>query len=406
MNPRTQEPQNPGTPEPLNPSSRLRVCIVTDAFLPGVGGIENHVLHLSAGLQRLGHEVLVVTHEIPANAPMIESQVEPSTPVVRLPGRLLLIKEHDIAIGPGMARAFRRLLKERQFDVVHGQSEGSLLVFGALAAARRAGLPTVLTRHSMLGMKPALLRPLLKELVRRLLGSADGVIAVSNACAREIRLGSKKLKVIPNGVDTGVFRPEPDVRHRVRAELGFAPDDIVIGNIGRLHVSKGVLMLLKVFEQLRAQNPKLRLLLCGPGPLRRRIAARTASYSEQVRLLPAQAFDRVPAILNALDVFALPSFGEAFGISLLEAMACGVPGVALDRWGVKDLVQSGETGFLVATRTEFRERLAQLAVDHDLRLKMGQAARLRAERFSWQGVSEQTVSFYRELIVKTASGSN
>ena len=320
-------------PESSNPPSRLRVCIVTDAFLPGIGGIENHVLHLSAGLKRLGHEVLVVTHKVPANAPAVASQVESSAPVVRLPGRLLLVKDHDIAIDPGMLRPFRRLLNERRFDIVHGQSEGSLLVFGALAAARRHGLPTVLTRHSMLSMKPVLLRPLLKELVRLLLGYADGIIAVSDACAREIRLGTKKLRVIPNGVDTRVFRPEPDIRQKVRAELGFAPDDIVIGNVGRLHVSKGVLMLLEVFEQLRAQNTKLKLLLAGPGPLRQRIALRTAPYSEQVRLLPALPYDRVPAILNALDIFALPSFGEAFGISLLEAMACGVPGVALDRWG-------------------------------------------------------------------------
>ena len=381
-------------------SRGLRVCIVTDAFLPGVGGIENHVLHLSAGLQRLGHEVLVVSHEVPANAPVVGSQVESAVPVVRLPGRLLLIKDHDIAIDPGMVQAFRRLLRERQFDIVHGQSEGSFLVFGALAAARRLGLPTILTRHSMLGMKPALLRPLLKGLVRLLLGYADGVIAVSEACAREIRLGPKKLKVIPNGVDTGQFRPEPDARERVRAELGFAADDVVIGNVGRLHVSKGVLMLLDIFEQLRAQNPKLKLLLGGPGPLHRQIAERTAPYAGQVRLLRAMAFDRVPAVLNCLDIFALPSFGEAFGISLLEAMACGVPGVALDRWGVKDLVRSGETGFLVATQEEFRERLALLASDAGLRRKLGNAARTRAETFSWERVTKETVAFYRELTAK------
>jgi phosphatidylinositol alpha 1,6-mannosyltransferase len=378
-------------------SRGLRVCIVTDAFLPGVGGIENHVLHLSAGLQRLGHEVLVVTHEVPANAPVIEAQVVSPVPAIRLPGRLLIVKDHDIAIDPGMLRAFRRLLKERQFDIVHGQSEGSFLVYGALAAARRHGLPTVLTRHSMLGMKPALLRPLLKELVRRLLGSADGVIAVSTACAREIRLGSRKLKVIPNGVETGAFRPKPDVRQRVRAELGLAADDVVVGNVGRLHVSKGTLMLVEAFERLRAGNPKLRLLLCGPGPLHARIAKRTTAFSNDVRLLGATAYDRVPGILNALDIFALPSFGEAFGISLLEAMACGVPGVALDRWGVRDLVRSGETGFLVATQDEFRDRLAKLAADPDLRREMGLAARARAETFSWARVVEETVGFYQEV---------
>jgi glycosyltransferase involved in cell wall biosynthesis len=120
-------------------------------------------------------------------------------------------------------------------------------------------------------------------------------------------------------------------------------------------------------------------------------------------LLDPLSYDRVHLVLNAIDVFALPSFGEAFGISLLEAMACGVPGIALNRWGVTDLVRSGETGYLVADAREFRKRLEELSADAVLRRRMGQAARIRAERFSWQGVTEQTVSFYRELIAKKAA---
>jgi len=376
----------------------LRVCIVTDAWLPGIGGVENHVLHLSAGLRRLGHEVLVVTHEVPKNAPGIESQVSSDVPVVRLPGTLLLVKDHDIAIDPGMVSAFRRILAEKQYDVVHGQSEGSLLVFGALAAARRKGLPTLLTRHSMLAMKPAVLRPMLKMLVRLLSRSADGVIAVSEACAREIPMGRRPVRVIHNGVDTDAFRPMPEAREQMRQELGFGPEDVVIGNIGRLHFSKGVLLLLDAFERLRTGSPRLKLVLAGPGPLRPQIAERTSGYAGQVRLLDPLPYDRVPRVLNALDIFALPSFGEAFGISLLEAMACGVPGVALARWGVRELVQDGETGLLAPNAGEFRNRLEQLAGDAGLRGKLGRAARQRAESFSWRAVTEQTVAFYEELI--------
>jgi glycosyltransferase involved in cell wall biosynthesis len=376
----------------------LRVCIVTDAWLPGIGGVENHVLHLSAGLKRLGHQVLVVTHEIPKNAPGIRDQVSPEVPVVRLPGRLLLFKDHDIAIDPGMLRAFRRLLESSRFDIVHGQSEGSLLVFGALAEARRAGLPTLLTRHSMLAVKPALLRPGLKRLVRLLSRAADGVIAVSEACAREIPMGRRPVRVVFNGVDTDAFRPMSEAREQMRRELGFGPEDVVIGNIGRLHIRKGVLTLLDAFEQLRTRRPALKLVLAGPGPLRPQIRERTRSYAGQVRLLDPLPYDRVPWVLNALDVFALPSLGEAFGISLLEAMACGVPGVALARWGVRELVQDGETGFLASDAAEFRNRLEQLSDDAGLRSRLGLAARRRAERFSWRAVVEQTVAFYQEMI--------
>jgi glycosyltransferase involved in cell wall biosynthesis len=190
----------------------------------------------------------------------------------------------------------------------------------------------------------------------------------------------------------------PEIRQRMRQELGFGPEDVVVGNIGRLHYSKGVLTLLDGFEQLRVHRPWLKLVLAGPGPLRERIVERTRSYAGQVRLLDPLPYDRVPEVLNALDIFALPSFGEAFGISLLEAMACGVPGVALSRWGVKELVRDGETGFLASSAAEFMSRLEQLGRDAGLREKLGQAAKRCAERFSWRSVAEQTVAFYRELI--------
>src|SRR5512136_1878809 len=140
-----------------NPAA-LRVCIVTDAYLPSIGGVENHVLYLSAELKRLGHDVVVVTHKVPPVPNQVARQVESPVPVHRLAGGLLVFREHDIAIDPRMVSSFKRLLDNNRFDIVHGQSEGSYLVYEALAAARRRGIATVLTRHSMLQSKPAIAR--------------------------------------------------------------------------------------------------------------------------------------------------------------------------------------------------------------------------------------------------------
>jgi glycosyltransferase involved in cell wall biosynthesis len=316
-----------------------------------------------------------------------------------LAGGLLVFREHDIAIDPRMVSAFKRLLDRSRFDIVHGQSEGSYLVYEALAAARQRGTPTVLTRHSMLRNKPAAARPFLTLLTSLLIRRADGLIAVSRSCAEESAGFPGPIRVIPNGVDTTEFRPMPAERKRLRAELGFSDGDAVLGYVGRLHTTKGIPLLIDAFEQLRRENSRLRLLLAGPGPLRGAIEKRARASSGAIVLLEPQPFDRVASLLNALDVFAFPSRGEAFGISLLEAMACGLPSVAFGRWGVKELVSDGETGLLADNPADFSDKLRRLTSDRALRERLGQAAlRSVEERFSWPRIAAETVAFYRELI--------
>jgi mannosyltransferase len=191
----------------------------------------------------------------------------------------------------------------------------------------------------------------------------------------------------------------PAERQRLRAELGFTDDDIVLGFIGRLHTTKGIPLLLDAFEQLHRENAGLKLLLAGPGPLRPVIEARARASSGAIRLLEPQPFDKIASLLNTLDVFAFPSKGEAFGISLLEAMACGLPSVAFGRWGVKELIGDGETGLLADSPADFCGKLRLLVSDRAARERLGRAARKGAEeKFSWPHVAAETVAFYRELL--------
>lgn len=385
----------------------MRVCIVTDAFLPSVGGIENHVFHLGTALRRMGHDVLVVTHAAPKHA-VVQDQVEPTVPVRRLPGMLLVFRDHDIALDPRMFAAFDRVLSEFKPEVVHGQSEGSLLVYGALARARSRGVPTVMTRHSIIGAKPGFVRPALRLAARLLSGSADGLIAVSRACALEAAGFRGPIRVIPNGVDVAVFRPDPALRAEVRQGFGYCEQDVVVGFVGRLHTTKGVPLLFGLFDQLTRACPRVQLLVTGPGPLGRWARDRAARYGGRVRVLEPLPYDQVARLLNAMDVFSFPSRSEGFGISVLEAMACGVPPVAFGRWGLKELVENGRTGFLVDSPDDFYRRLESLCTDAELRRMTGEAAEEKArEAFCWERVADETVTFYRELVaarLPTAKG--
>jgi starch synthase len=302
-----------------------------------------------------------------------------------------------------MLGGLARLLSGGRFDIVHGQSEGSFLVYCALALARLSGTPTVLTRHSVLATRPGLARPLAQLLARMLLPLADGVLAVSNAVAGE-RLGFRgPIHVVPNGVDPDEFRPIPDLRARTRHDLGFEDGHIVVGFTGRLHSNKGVELLVRAFESAGSAEPELRLLLVGPGPLCAVLESSESARQGRIRLLQAQPYDRVAGLLNAMDLFAFPSAREAFGISLLEAMACGLPSIAMGRLGVLDLAMDGVTGLLAHNEASFAAGLRRLASDASLRQEMGRKARERAATmFAWQRVAADTVRHYHELAERDA----
>jgi glycosyltransferase involved in cell wall biosynthesis len=408
----------------------LRVAIVTDAFPPGIGGVENHTVNLARELARLGHEVTVVTHrEVKAafadcrlqiadcgaegegagqrggedRSTIDNRQSRIGVRVVRLDGGVLVYRDHDIAVDPALLAGFGRLLDGERFDIVHGQSEASMLVYGGLWLARRRGIATVLTRHSMLGMKPPVARPLVHGLTRLLLPLADGVIAVSEDCAAETAWFRGPSRVIPNGVDTARFAPTVEARRVERAARGWDEGDVVLGYAGRLHRKKGVLALADAFEGVRRECPEARLVFAGPGPLRDQVARRAAEPGSGISLVDPLDEPGVARFLCGLDVFAFPSLGEAFGIAVLEAMACALPVVALERWGVRRLVRHGRTGLLCREPGELAGRLVELCRDPGLRQRLGRAGREEVlGRYQWPDVAAQTAEFYRELTAPRA----
>ncbi len=384
----------------------LRVALVTDAYLPGIGGVENHTHNLARELARLGHGVTVVTHK------EVNSELQRPEPgrrsagsgeavrVVRLDGGVMVFRDHDIAVDPTMLRGFGQLLDAERFDVVHGQGEASLLVYGALWLARRRGIPTALTRHSMLRNKPRAAWPLVMGLTRLLLPLADGVISVSEDCAEETGWFGGPKRVIGNGVDTERFAPAAAARAAERQARGYG-NAVALGYAGRLHRNKGVLELVEALKLVRRECPDVRLVLVGPGPLREGLARRAAAPDSGITLAEPLAESAVADFLCGLDIFAFASRGESFGIAVLEAMACGLPVVALERWGVRRLVRDGETGFLCADRAGLARRIVELCRSPDERARMGAAGRRVAlEGFGWTAVAEATVDFYRELAAR------
>jgi glycosyltransferase involved in cell wall biosynthesis len=359
-----------GTPSPL------RVTFVVPDL--AVGGAERHVVDL---LTRLDRDV-----------------VQPRVVCLGEPGRLF---GAAAAVGPatsfGHSRrdvlrsvlALARELRAARTDVVVARGYSAELV-GRLAATLARVPRSVVWVHNCGSLTP---RGRARRVADRVLDPVtDAYFGVAHRqvpyLVDDLGYPERKVRVLHNGVDVDAFGRREDVaaRDAVRAGLGLAPDDVAIGILAALRPEKEHELLLAAVRRVVDAVPRARLVVVGEGERRAGLEARAAALGLGEAVVFAGYRSDVPQVLAALDVLTLASSAvECFPISLLEAMATGLPAVCTDVGGVAEILVDGETGFLVASRDEtaLADRLTTLAADAGLRRRMGDAGRARVrERFT------------------------
>ena len=239
---------------------------------------------------------------------------------------------------------------------------------------------------------------------RWLIRRQEALIATSPQAASYLE---RPARVILHGVDTAVFHPAPD-RAALRREMGFAPDDIVIGCFGRIRAQKGVDLLVGAALRLFPARPRARLILTGritqdnrafAEGLQGRIAA--AGLSDRIRFLGELPWEGVVRAYQAIDLFAAPARWEGFGLTPLEAMACGVPVIASRVGAFPTLIREGETGSLVppGDAEALAGALARWLDDDAGRAAAGRAARAHVlARHAIEDEARAIVEVYRGLL--------
>lgn len=289
-----------------------RICCFCERWASG--GIEAFLYNLLQA-DLTGLEVDVVTAQLEKNG-WSEALEAKGVRFIRLSGSL-----HS----PANYRAFRRLLRQRQYDVVHlNLFQGLSLYYARIA--RQEGVPVRIahSHNAALRKSPTRwLKLLLHRFGRRCFTKdATDLWACSKAAADF--LFACDASHIPNGIDTQRFRFHPTVRERLRRELGLT-DCFVLGNVGRLCAQKNQVFLLEVFAQLVWLRPQSRLLLIGDGEDSTKLVHRARELGVEEKVLFRGQSKEVEQLLWVMDVFALPSLFEGLPIAAVEAQASGLP---------------------------------------------------------------------------------
>jgi len=371
----------------------MRVAILS-THLRG-GGKETFIIHLANALAAMGHLPYVVCFDSAGrSASALRSGVR-------------LIEMGRSGNDPRVVTGLARLLRRERIDVVHSNNWGTLIE--AVVAARLAGRPVVHTQHG-LGYEggserqahAAGLRGVALRAATRRVHAVVGVSPeVGDMVQREWGLPPGRVRVITNGVPIEASPTES--RLAQRQALGIAADDVAVVSVAYLRPVKNFPVLVRAFGEL-AHVPRLRLFIIGVGPSEEDIRAEAARCGVADRVTFLGRRTDVPHLLPAFDVFALASASEGISISILEAMAAGLPVVATRVGGNPLLVQEGVTGLLVeaGSASSMAVALDRLARTPDERRSMGEAA---ANRAAGQFSIERMASDYLEMFEAARAGS-
>lgn len=356
----------------------LRILLLTDYYPPhGGGGVEAVVAGLADGLVSRGHSVLVVTLQT-RDAPLRERRG--GHDVIRVPALdLSAVAGLQASCAPGLFAALRRACREFVPDIVHAHN----LFFRTTEAAV---LPWVLTQAPLVvtlhlgrsgggGPLAIALRAYEETVGRLVLRRAAAIIAVSDAVgrlARSLAPARTPVTVIPNTADLARFTPASRLQR----------DPVRVLFVGRLVHNKGPAVFLHAAKLALEQEPELRFVLAGSGPLESRLRSlsRKLRTEERVDFLGQRA--DIPELLRSATVLVRPSTMEGMPLTVLEAMASGIPVIATAVGGTPELVEDGVTGYLVRPGDPAAVAMAVLKIARapDQAASMGRIARQRMEQ--------------------------
>ncbi|MGM0913533.1 MAG: glycosyltransferase [Pseudomonadota bacterium] len=377
----------------------MNVIMFTNTYLPIVGGVSESVQRLAVSLRELGHRVLVV-------APRLDGQPDAEQDVVRV-AAVQHFNGSDFSLPVPIPGQLHEAVEDFDPDIVHAHHP-FLLGDTAARTAETYGLPLVFTHHTLYehythyvpGDSPRMQRfavALATEYTRL----CDEVIAPSESIRRLLieRGANAAISVVPSGVDTRRFAAGDGAAWRER--LGISEQACVIGHLGRLAFEKNLDFLARAVGLALGRDERLHCLVVGEGEAQAAMEARfeEAGVSARVYFTGRLQGQALIDAYHAMDLFAFASHSETQGMVVAEAMATGLPVVALDAPGVREVVRDDENGRLLDGDDAEAMAVALAAlVEPAARSSLAEGAQRTAAAFDEARCAERCLEVYRRAI--------
>ena len=375
----------------------MKIIHLSQKFFPAVGGVEKYVLNLSLNLTQMGYKVVVYT----SNVNQKKEKKFMGIQVKRFP-----------ILGPKKFYSFMpsllfKLMNESA-DIIHAHDYRAFPTDAGATIRKIKGIPYVLTPFfhpygtSELGFRDFLRKIYDPTLGKFKLKTADRIIALTNYEAKTLTsLGADptSISVIPLGINSKRFYslPSGDTFRRK-----WKIDDQMILYVGRIVKHKGIQHLIEAMPKIIEHFPKIKLIIVGPPTSFQNFLVQNChrlGVNNNVIFvpgLPSESMELIEAY-SACDVFVLPSLYESFGLSIVEAMACGKPVVVSNVGGCRDIVDNEKNGFLIGYGNvrQLANRIINLLNDPKLAKKFGKDGRKKVlNKYNQKRIIKRTLKIY------------
>lgn len=380
----------------------MNILFLSDVYFPRINGVSTSIHTLRGQLVAMGHQVHLV-------APDYFSPSEDESWITRVPARYLPFDPEDRLMRYGQALEICGRL-HNGYDLIHVHTPFAAHYLG-LRLAKRYGIPCVETYHTffedyMHHYLPILPKPVLRQaarsLSRRQCNAMDAVVAPSQPMLDALRgYGvTVRAEVIPTGLEAHSFVPGDGAGFRQRYDIPAERPMLLF--VGRVAHEKNIGFLLRMMRQLKQTRPDALLVIAGEGPALNTVRSEASALGLQDNLRFLGYLDRHTELndcYRAADIFVFSSLTETQGLVLLEAMAQGVPVVAIAEMGTRSILKEGE-GALISPQDEdaFAARVKRLLANPAERQQLGQAAQHYARQWSAASMADRMVDFYRQVI--------
>lgn len=383
----------------------MKILMLTPYFYPHTGGTEKYVKDLSTELVKKGHEVTVITNNVPI------SKHAPAEEVAKEGFKVIRLPAVDVAYLP-ITMAFNKKMCEG-YDIVHCHAPAASFV---RAVAGKIKAPVMVTFHcdilmfdKFMGVPiPDFLKSAFNDLMAAYskfwVKRADGVLATTESYAA----GSPVLKAVPHYVaPIGVHLEGFDkMAEKLKiSEKTKKKNQVVF--VGRLAANKGVDYLIRAIPLIMRKFPDVKVLICGEGEEKAHLEALVSRFGvkDNVEFHGVLTFEQLIEYYSNSMCFVLPSINslEAFGIVQLEAMACRTAVVASNIRGVNSVIDNGKAGYIAEPfdPKDLAEKIMMVLSDPAKAIEMGKyGRRMCEETYNWNKITDKILGFYQEMINK------
>jgi 1,2-diacylglycerol 3-alpha-glucosyltransferase len=380
----------------------MKIGMMADMYKPYISGVTNHIEITSKAMANAGHKVVIFTF---GGTNLIDQEET----VVRSKGITINFPSMDLPFELAYNHSAEAINLLKQMDILHVHHpfrSGKI----ACSVSDSQNIPVVFTSHTRYDLHAEVYFPFInKELVwftlenvlKKSCSKFDAIITPSMSSMKMYKsMGIEGNFIhIPNGIQLDHIREtqEPVDRNT----LGFSSENFIVIYVGRVGPEKNLPVCIESFMQLIKRRPRIRLVIVGRGTELDNLQRQTARLGlcDFVRFTGFVPYSEVPKYLRMADAFLTASTTEIHPLSVLEALASGLPVVGVDAGGVGDIIQHGETGLLSQNDvTEITQNLIKLIDNRDLLVSLGRNAETAAQQFDIKRTHKLLLETYQELI--------